>query len=64
MAPEGHVERLFPMVTSFAVEISTVETFSKLHRQFPAADRRSSWRAVVDLGENLWWESSKTQSAL
>jgi transcriptional regulator len=41
MAPEGYIERLFPMVTSFRIEISAIETISKLHQQFPPEDRRS-----------------------
>jgi transcriptional regulator len=41
MAPEGYVERLFPAVTPFTVEIESVETISKLHQQFPEDDRRS-----------------------
>lgn len=41
MAPDGYVERLFPLVTPFVVEIAEVETISKLHQQFPDEDRRS-----------------------
>ena len=41
MAPEGYVERLFPAVTPFEVEIESVEAISKLHQQFPPEDRRS-----------------------
>ncbi|MBY0423453.1 MAG: FMN-binding negative transcriptional regulator [Parvularculaceae bacterium] len=41
MAPEGYVERLFPAVTPFVVEIASVETISKLHQHFPEEDRRS-----------------------
>ncbi len=41
MAPEGYVERLFPAVTPFEVEIESIEAISKLHQQFPPEDRRS-----------------------
>lgn len=41
MAPEGYIERLFPHVTPFEVNIDAVETISKLHQQFPAEDRRA-----------------------
>jgi transcriptional regulator len=41
MAPEGYVERLFPHVVSFSVEIDAVETISKLHQPFPPEDRVS-----------------------
>ena len=40
MAPEGYVERLFPAVTPFVVEVESVETVSKLHQQLPPEDRR------------------------
>lgn len=41
MTPDGYVERLFPLVTSFTVEISRIELISKLHQHFPAEDRKS-----------------------
>jgi predicted FMN-binding regulatory protein PaiB len=41
MAPEGYIERLFPQVTPFVVDIEAVETISKLHQQFPEEDRRA-----------------------
>jgi len=41
IAPEGYVERLFPMVASFEIKIDSVEMISKLHQQFPDADRKS-----------------------
>ena len=41
MAPEGYVEKLFPYVTPFAVEIESVETIAKLHQAFSAEDQRS-----------------------
>lgn len=41
MAPEGYIDRLFPHVTPFVVEIEAVEMISKLHQPFPPADRRS-----------------------
>lgn len=41
MAPEGYIERLFPHVTPFEVDVEAVEVISKLHQQFPIEDRRS-----------------------
>lgn len=41
MAPEGYIERLFPQVVSFSIEIESVHAVSKLHQQFPEADRRA-----------------------
>lgn len=41
MAPEGYIERLFPMVTPFTVEIHSVQMISKLHQAFPPEDRKS-----------------------
>lgn len=41
MAPEGYVERLFPHVLPFVVEVESVESISKLHQNFPEEDRRS-----------------------
>ncbi len=41
MAPEGYIERLFPLVTAFIIDIQSVETISKLHQQFPVEDRRA-----------------------
>lgn len=41
MAPEGHIEGQFPHLTPFVVDIETVETVSKLHQDYPEADRRS-----------------------
>lgn len=41
MSPPGYVERLFPAITAFEVEIQSVEMISKLHQPFPEADRRS-----------------------
>lgn len=40
-APPGHIARQIHMVTSFTVEVETVETVFKLHQNFPEADRRS-----------------------
>lgn len=41
MAPAGYVERLFPQVASFVVDVESVEAVSKLHQQFPVEDRRT-----------------------
>lgn len=41
MAPEGYIERLFPLLTPFEVEIEGIETISKLHQHFPEEDRRA-----------------------
>jgi len=41
MAPEGYIDRLFPHVTPFAVEVEAVEMISKLHQPFPLEDRIS-----------------------
>jgi transcriptional regulator len=41
MAPKGHIEAQFPLLTPFVVEIETVVTIAKLHQDFPAADRES-----------------------
>lgn len=41
MAPAGYIERLFPAICAFEVEISSVDMTSKLHQSFPDADRRS-----------------------
>lgn len=41
MAPEGYIDRLFPHVTPFAVEVQAVEMISKLHQPFPPEDRKS-----------------------
>lgn len=41
MAVEGYIERLFPAVTAFEVEIEHIQTISKLHQSFPEEDRRS-----------------------
>lgn len=41
MTPPGYVERLFPAIVAFEIEIKSVRLISKLHQAFPAADRRS-----------------------
>jgi transcriptional regulator len=41
MAPEGHIDRQFPGVTPFVVEIEAVEMVSKLHQNFSDADRQA-----------------------
>lgn len=40
-APEGYVERLYPAIVAFFVEISALRMVSKLHQSFPEADRKS-----------------------
>jgi transcriptional regulator len=41
MAPDGYIDRLFPHVTPFIVDVEAVSTISKLHQPFPPEDRRS-----------------------
>lgn len=41
MAPEGYIERLYPNITLFVIEIDELEMVSKLHQSFPEEDRRS-----------------------
>jgi transcriptional regulator len=41
MAPEGYVDRLFPAVTPFVIDVEAVEMISKLHQPFPLEDRLS-----------------------
>ena len=41
MAPPGYIERLFPHVVPFVIEIEHVETIAKLHQGYSDADRRS-----------------------
>lgn len=41
MSPPGYVERLFPAITAFVVDVQSVSMISKLHQPFPSADRRS-----------------------
>lgn len=41
MAPEGRIEAQLPHLMPFVVEIDSVQTVSKLHQDFPEADRRS-----------------------
>jgi len=40
-APAGYIERLLPHITQFVVEIEELELISKLHQNFPRADRES-----------------------
>lgn len=40
MSPQGYVERLFPAITAFEIEVRSVAMISKLHQAFPEADRR------------------------
>lgn len=40
MAPGGYVERLYPAIVAFEVEVRAVEMVSKLHQSFPVSDRR------------------------
>lgn len=41
MAPRGHLERQVTLVTPFVVEIDRIDAISKLHQNFPDADRLS-----------------------
>ena len=41
MSPPGYVERLFPAITAFEVEVQSVQMISKLHQTFSTEDRRS-----------------------
>jgi transcriptional regulator len=41
MAPEGYIERLYPAITLFRIDVAAVEMVSKLHQSFPEVDRRS-----------------------
>lgn len=41
MAPAGYVERLFPAIVAFELEVASVQMISKLHQSFPEADQRS-----------------------
>lgn len=41
MTPPGYVERLFPAITCFSIEVQSVRMISKLHQAFPEADRLS-----------------------
>jgi transcriptional regulator len=41
MAPEGYIDRLFPAVRPFVIDVEAVEVISKLHQPFPIADRIS-----------------------
>ena len=41
MAPAGYVERLFPAIMAFEMEVQSVQMISKLHQTFPKADQIS-----------------------
>jgi predicted FMN-binding regulatory protein PaiB len=41
MAVEGYIERLFPKIMPFEIDIESVLVISKLHQHFPVEDRRS-----------------------
>ena len=41
MAPDGYIDRLFPHITAFEIDIESVWTISKLHQHFPVEDRTS-----------------------
>jgi transcriptional regulator len=41
MAPRGHLERQVALVVPFVVEIDRIDAISKLHQNFPDADRLS-----------------------
>jgi transcriptional regulator len=40
MTPPGYVERLFPAIVAFEIDVQSVSVVSKLHQAFPEADRR------------------------
>ena len=41
MAPEGYIERLFPAIVAFEIEVRSIAMVSKLHQSFPKEDRLS-----------------------
>lgn len=41
MTPEGYIERLYPMIKMFEIEVTSVRMISKLHQSFPVEDRLS-----------------------
>jgi transcriptional regulator len=41
MSPPGYIERLYPAIVAFEIQVSSVHMTSKLHQSFPEADRRS-----------------------
>jgi transcriptional regulator len=41
LSPPGYVERLFPAIIAFSLDVTSVRMVSKLHQAFPEADRRS-----------------------
>lgn len=40
-APEGYLDRLFPMLVSFEIAVERVQGIAKFHQDFPAEDRVS-----------------------
>ncbi len=41
LAPPGYLERLFPQVLCFSIDVESVQAVSKLHQHFPEVDRRT-----------------------
>jgi len=41
LSPPGYIERLYPAIVAFEIQVSSVHMTSKLHQSFPEADRRS-----------------------
>jgi transcriptional regulator len=41
LSPPGYIERLYPAIVAFEIQVSSVHITSKLHQSFPEADRRS-----------------------
>jgi transcriptional regulator len=39
MTPAGYVERLFPAIAAFTIDVREVRLIAKLHQSFPEADR-------------------------
>ena len=39
MAPPGYIDRLFPFILPFEIEVVSVEMVSKLHQHFPVEDQ-------------------------
>ncbi len=47
MAPPGYIERLFPGIVAFTVDVASVDMVSKLHQSFSEDDRRSIARHLA-----------------
>ena len=40
VAPEGYIDRLFPLIKGFSIDVTSFEMTSKLHQHFGDADRK------------------------